>query len=208
MNPLKKQPNKPRIVAVSGAIAAGKDTLANYLVQRHQVVAIEVGAFARQLSDETAVTKPSYDPAVKRLASLGAEYLMQRIVSEIVRGNEWRAEAFVVTGVRTPAEAFVLKERFGADILLTSVRVGDQNVRYERFLQRHVDVTPVTLQEFARQDTQMKSESALTETQKLADLTLWNNGLLEAFYQQIETNLVPYLFPVRGSSAAHDDLMD
>ena len=41
------QNKKTRVVAVIGPIAAGKDALADYLVQQYQAMAVEVGAFAR-----------------------------------------------------------------------------------------------------------------------------------------------------------------
>lgn len=57
----------PRVVAAIGTLAAGKDVLADYLAQRYQVMAIEVGAFARQLAKEANEDGPHlrYDISAK-----------------------------------------------------------------------------------------------------------------------------------------------
>ena len=64
------QNKKTRVVAVIGPIAAGKDALADYLVQQYQAMAVEVGAFARQLTRDAAENEPylQYDVSAKSLA--------------------------------------------------------------------------------------------------------------------------------------------
>ncbi len=187
----------PRIVAVVGPMASGKDALADYLVQRHQVMAIEMGAFARELAKDAAEDEPylQYDVSAKRLTGHGPEYIMQRLVSEIRKNEQWQVDALVITGVRTPAEAAVLQAQFGTDVLLVYVRVGSPEKRYERVNERDFATDPANMQDFLQQDAQMKTENALGETAVLADTTLWNNGSLEDYYRQIETQVVPHLFP-------------
>jgi dephospho-CoA kinase len=191
------QNKKPRVVAVIGPIAAGKDALADYLAQQHQVMVVEVGAFARQLTRDAAQNEPylQYDVSAKSLANREPGYIMRRLVAEMTETGEPQAEALVITGVRTPAEATVLKDHFGPDLLLTYVKGGGPKQRYERVEKRDFATDPNDFVEFAQRDEQMKSENALEETIALADVTLWNDSTLESYHRQIETHIVPHLFP-------------
>jgi dephospho-CoA kinase len=192
-----KQNKQPRVVAIIGTMAAGKDVLTDYLVQQYQVMAVEIGAFARQLAKEADENGPHlrYDVSVKSLAEQEPEYIIRQLVAEMLETGERPTNTLVITGIRTPAEAAVLKEHFGSDLLLACVRVGDQNVRYERVQARDFATDPDDFHAFAEQDEQMKAENAMAETSALADVTLWNDGSLETYQQQIETYIVPHLFP-------------
>ena len=191
------QNKKTRVVAVIGPIAAGKDALADYLVQQYQAMAVEVGAFARQLTRDAAENEPylQYDVSAKYLAGREPGYIIRRLVAEMTETGEPQTDALVITGVRTPAEAAALKDHFGPDLLLTYVKGGGPKQRYERVEKRDFATDPDDFAAFVQHDEQMKSENALEETIKLADVTLWNDRTLKAFYQQIETHIVPHLFP-------------
>lgn len=191
------QKRKPRIVAVVGSIASGKDALIEYLVERYRVMAVEIGSFARQLAREADEDEPhlQYDVSAKNLADHEPEHIMQRLVVELTEKEERPSDALVITGVRTPAEAATLKDHFGPDLLLTWVRVGNKKVRYERVKARDFPTDPDDFEEFVEQDEQMKAENAMEETAFMADVTLWNDGSLETFHQQIENYVVPHLFP-------------
>lgn len=190
-------PMKPRVTAVVGAKAAGKDELAQYLVKQYGVLAIEVGAFARKLEKEIDEEEPhiQYDPSAKKLAPFGAEYVMSRLIAEITENESLQTDALVITGVRTPAEATALKARFGSKLQLVYVKVGDQKIRYERAKERDFATDPNGFQEFVQKDERLKSDHALAKTAALADITLLNNDTLDSYYQQIESHIVPHLFP-------------
>ena len=191
---LKAKQHPSKIVAVVGALAAGKDALADYLLQQHSVVVVEVGAFARQLAEEADKADPQlYDVSAKKMAEHGSEYVISRLVEEISQNEEWQTAPLVITGVRTPAEAIALKEQFGSDLLLTYVRVGDQAARYDRVQQRDLTSDPDDFQEFVEQDESLKAEFSLDNTAELADVVLWNSGSLDEFHSQIETKIVPHI---------------
>lgn len=194
MKPQKEVHYSPKIVAAIGATASGKDVLADYLVVQYDVVAVEVGAFARRL----AKGKDSHvrdDASLRELADYEPEYVIYRLVAEIRDNDDPPASALVITGVRTPAEAAELKAQFGSDLLLAFVKVGDPKIRYERTKKRNFATDPDDFHSFKQQDEQLKKAYVLEETAVFADTILWNNGSLEAFCQQIETQIVPHLFP-------------
>jgi dephospho-CoA kinase len=201
MKKTNNQKSEPPILAIVGALAVGKDTMAQYLVQHYPVMAIEVGAFARQLFEETAEEKSflGYDIAAKRLTQHGPEYVMERLISEMIENSFWHTDALVITGVQTPAEAAVLKDQFGSQMLLADIRMRNQTLRYNRLLQRNLASDPDSAQEIRQQDEELQSKYDLAETFNLTDITLWNDGSLEEFYQQIETQIVPFLFPAKSA---------
>lgn len=183
-----------KIVAVVGALAAGKDALADYLQQRYAVVAVEVGEFARQLAEEADKddAKP-YDATAQKLAEHGPEYVIARLVEEMSQNDEWQSKPLIITGVRTPAEAKALKEQFGSNLLLSYIRVGDQAARFDRVQQRDLTTDPDDFEEFVQQDESLKADFALENTVELADVILWNNGSLDEFHRQIEAEIVPHI---------------
>ncbi len=183
-----------KIVAVVGALAAGKDALADYLRRQYAVVAVEVGQFARQLAEEADKedAKP-YDATAQKIAEHGPEYVITRLVEEISQNEEWRSRPIIITGVRTPAEAQALKEQFGSNLLLSYIKVGDQTARYDRVQQRDLTTDPDDFEEFVQQDESLKTDFALENTVELADVVLWNSGSLDEFYRQIEAEIVPHI---------------
>jgi dephospho-CoA kinase len=199
---LKARQLPSKIVAVVGALAAGKDVLANYLLQRHSVVVVEVGEFARQLVEEAdKADAPHYDVSAQKMAEHGPEYVITCLVEEMSQNEEWPTAPLVITGVRTPAEVIALKEQFGSNLLLAYIRVGDQAARFNRVQQRDLTTDPDDFQEFIQQDESLKVDFSLNNTAELADVVLWNNGSLDEFYDQIEAEIVPHILNQTGDGA-------
>jgi dephospho-CoA kinase len=187
---------KPRVVAVVGAKGAGKDELADYLVQEYGVLAVEVGEFARKLARDANKDEPlCYDVSAKNLAEYGPEHVMQQLVAEILESEQRAPQALIIMGVRTPAEAAVLKDNFGSDLLLVYIKVGDQATRYERVQKRDFATDSGDFEKFVQEDEQLKSDYSMATTAALADIILWNQGSLPAYHQQIKTHIVSHLFP-------------
>lgn len=193
----------PRIVALSGTKGAGKDELVHYLVQQYGVPAIDIGEFSRQLAEEAAKKDGShlrYDVSSRNMAEHGAAYIMQQLVAELTQRGQSTERVLLITGLLTPAEAAVLKENFGDDLLLAFVRVGDQKARYDRLQDRNRETDPNDFQDFVAEDEHLKDDYALNETAALADVILWNNDTLTNYHALIETHLVPHLFPEKGDN--------
>lgn len=193
-----REAKETRVVAVIGSKAAGKGELANYLGHHYGVTAVEVGQFARRLAFEAEDGEEEpllrYDTSAQTLAAYGSEQIVRWLVAEIVKNDQQQRNLLVITGVRTPAEAVVLKEHFGSDLLIVYVKVGDQKTRYERSQERGYVSDPVDFQDFVQKDNELKSTYSLAATESIADAILQNDGSLANFYQQIETQVVPHLF--------------
>lgn len=192
-----KSESTPRVAAIIGPKAAGKDELVRYLREQHGVPAIEVGRFARELAGQSKEDQAplQYDTVAQKLTEYGTEYIITQLVSQIAqRGDRW-TNVLVVTGVRTPAEATALKAHFGSDLLLAYVKVGDVNTRYQRAKARDFATDPDDLSAFLGQDEALKEDFSLAQTADLADTILWNDGSLDNFHRQIEDRLLPHLFP-------------
>ena len=191
---LKAKQQPPKIIVIVGALAAGKDVLAHYLRQRHAAVVVEVGAFARQLAEEADKGELKlYNASATKMAKHGPEYVLTCLAEAIRQNEAWQTAPLVIMGVRTPAEAVALKEQFGSNLLLTSIKVGDPAARYDRIRQRDRTSDPVDFQEFIQKDETLKAEFLLDNTAELADVVLWNKGSLPEFYDQIEARIVPYI---------------
>jgi dephospho-CoA kinase len=188
------------VVAVIGPRAAGKDELAHYLRERYGVPAIEIGRFARELAGEAGDNRAhrQHETVARELAEYGTGTIMTRLLAEVTESGQPRPTALVITGVYTPAEARALKAHFGRDLLLAYIKVGDLRARYRRAQERDFPSEADDFQSFQEEDKALQEERALARTAELADTTLWNDGTLEQFWQQIEANLVPHLLPAAG----------
>ena len=198
------RPQRPRVVAVLGLAGAGKNELAGYLTRRYNALDVEVGAFARALAAHATADEPymRYDLSAKKLADLGPAQLLSRLVLDIWQRQETAAQTVIITGVRTPAEAFLLRERLGEHLLLVFVDVTDDETRYERIRQRNFASDPEEFRVFQQHDQRLRAEFALLKAQELADLILWNDSSLANFFRQIEQELVPELKLAQIETAA------
>lgn len=189
--------NKPRVVALVGPRAAGKTSCARYLAEQHGVQTIEIGAFARKLAEEAGSDQPHlrHDVADKQLGEYGPGYVMLQLVADLVENNRQRTSALVITGIRTPAEAALLKAGLGPLLQLVYVKVDDAEARFARMRLRDFATDFDTLPDFIAEDERLKRDFALAQTARLADVILWNNASLSDFYRQIETHIVPHILP-------------
>lgn len=184
-----------RFIVVTGTIAAGKDELANYLMDRHQVQVLEVGEFARQLgeADEQEQAELNYDVTLEELAEAESEEIMRQLIMALNHDHEQYKNGLVIMGVRTPAEISLLKEQLGSELLTVYIQVGNQTARYERTQARNFPTDSDDMSTFIDKDDEQKLEYGIMSLADLADVILWNNHSLPAYYQQIEIHVVPHL---------------
>jgi dephospho-CoA kinase len=162
------EPKQLKTVAVVGHISPAKEELVDYLRQRHGVTTMAVGEIAREFAARTGDEPPTDAPSghnvsEKRLAQLGPEHFMRRVI-EAIEENKWNWDTLAVTGIESAATAQALKEHFGSDFILVHVRDGTE-----------------------------KDDAQMNQISGQADVTLEKTRSREAFHKQIETQIVPHL---------------
>lgn len=179
------------IIGLTGPNGAGKGVVAEFLKQR--------GFMSLSLSDVLR------DELKSRNMSVTRDHL-------VLVGNELRAESghgvlaqkvlkrmdhdknYVVDSIRNPSEVHTLKQR--SDFILVLVDAALET-RFKRIRDRSRESDPQTFEEFVRLEHKEKSsinpaDQQLDKTALLADVTVNNDGALEALHDQIVQALKRY----------------
>lgn len=178
-----------KVVGVVGRNGSGKDELLEYLNEHCDLTILSAGDVARQIAEKEglpATRENLHQISQDYIDRYGEEFFMERLVDQMQ--EEWNAVG--ISGIRTPADARVLREEFGDDFLLVHVQVGDTAKRFERVCERGKERDPQSYEAFLRQDQEEIDSFDLDETIRRADLTIENDASLEAFYRRIRESIM------------------
>jgi dephospho-CoA kinase len=179
-----------KVIGVVGLNGSGKDELVDYLHQRYGVPVLSAGDIARDIAAEEGVypTRANlHDISQRYIAQYGKDYFMKRLIERIEK-KRWKAVG--ITGIRTPTDVRTLQDHLGEDFFLVHVEVSDPRIRYERIKQRGEARDPRTYEEFLQQDKTEEAIFHISEAIQYADITISNNGSLEAFHRKIKESVV------------------
>jgi dCMP deaminase len=179
------------IIGLTGPNAAGKTEVGQYLKSR----GFEYYSLSDAIREEAAkrggeITREVLIDAGNELrARFGPGVLAERILQRLEPDRN-----YVVDSIRNPAEVEALRRR--KDFTLLAVQ-ADRKIRFERSCARGREGAAQTLEQFAREEereleSKDPASQQLVATQRLADLTLYNNGSLEELHRQLDT-LLPRL---------------
>lgn len=173
-----------KILGFTGMIGCGKDTAADYLLEKKSGAKIK---FSASLTD---VLKRIYLPTERKnyqvLSRVLRESFGQDLLSKIVASDakESPEELVVIDGIRRPMDIEHLKNIEGFKLIAIEV---EQSIRYERVKKRgdKVGESEKTWEDFQKEDL-AETEITIPEIMKQADITLDNNGSLEDFYKELD----------------------
>lgn len=172
------------IIAVTGYIASGKDTLAKKLIQQ--------GYKHLSLSD---ILREQLQPPITReaLAQLGNDMREQHGDSVLAQEAIKRIDDtdWVISSIGRVAEAKYLKEHAQATIIFVT---ANQDVRYQRLTQRNDTEDILSYEDFLIQEQREatganKNFREFDNLKEYADIIIENNGTLEEFHKRIDTVL-------------------
>lgn len=181
------------ILGITGTDGAGKGTVVEYLANKHSFVHFSARAvieeeIARQGLPNTREQMRKTGNALR--AAHGDDVLVARPLEQIAAQN---IEHAVIESVRALAEVETLKAHGG---ILLAVD-ADQQLRYERIMERKSSSDQVSFAEFQKQEALEMNDSDPHGMQKAkvmaaADHTLSNDNNLDVLYEQIENFLREY----------------
>lgn len=172
-----------KVVCVTGMPAAGKEEF--------QIVAMDLGYTVVRMGDvvrdearnrglpitDAAVGGMAHDERAKHGVAIWAERTLPRV----------RGERVLIDGLRSPAELEVFRKAFGEDLIVFGVRAS-QATRWERVQRRQRPDDAKTFEEFERRDAR-ELGWGLEDVVASADITIVNEGPLEAFYARVREEL-------------------
>lgn len=172
------------IIGLAGQIASGKDTVANYIVEKYGGVSL---SFSDPLRD---ILKIAYLPIVRENFAWLAQSLINKfggdVISKIIgkKIEDSDKQIFVLPNIRREDDASYFKDWPG--YILVGIETDDK-LCYERLIKRgqKEDDKTKTWEEFLK-DRQLSTEVEIESLIKKSSIILNNNGSLEDLYKQID----------------------
>ncbi len=176
-----------KILGITGEMASGKGTVADYLINKKDGVGYRFSSILRDLGkrlylDETRENLQKMSTAVRE--SFGQDILCKVIYKDVEKDQ---SELIVIDGVRREQDVqeFSKLKEFKLVYIET-----DLKKRFERIKQRaeNSDDRNKTFEEF-QADHQREAEQEIKKLKNQADFIIDNNGSFEDLYQQINNIL-------------------
>lgn len=176
------------IIGLTGTFASGKDTVADYLVEKYGFDAIGTGDIVREYTkqDNLANTRDSQREISNKLrANNGSEFLVSEAIKRLKGLNK------VISGIRDVDEVKFLKNKPNSFLIAVDAPI---ELRFQRMQARNRGDDPKTLEEFSEKEKK-EMGSGLSADRKMqnisyciktADFTINNVGSLEELHKKVD----------------------
>ncbi|MDR3344613.1 MAG: AAA family ATPase [Oscillospiraceae bacterium] len=181
------------VIAAVGKNGTGKDFFLEYLAKTYALPLISIGDVVRELAvgDGLELTRDNlHKTSQKYMSAHGQTFFPSQICEKIKASGR---PHYLVSGIRPPSDVQVLKDAFGTDFLLADVVISDDEVRYARMAARGSARDNVGTDEFRRLDAQEESIFRTSESEKMADVLLKNDGTAEDFFAAADAFYAKYI---------------
>jgi len=176
------------IVGLSGLLASGKDTVADYLQNKEGFQHISLSEILREVIRDRGleVNLENLTKVGNSLASNeGPQFLVEKALDRLDLSRD-----AVISSVRQPGEIERLKKEQNFFMIFV---VADSKTRFERLLKRNRLGDTKNFDDFLKiEQKQMDGKSGgmdLNRCREMSDFVLSNNGTLEEFERKIADSL-------------------
>ncbi len=175
-----------QIIAITGSICSGKDSLKDYLIKKHKYKAVKLGNILRGEAKERGikVNRDNLYELSKKLNKYDPCFLVKKAVAEAEK-REW--EKILIVDIRKEAEIKCLRRRFKRQLKFIQIDASQQ-VRFKRIKARRRRGDPKTLADFKKLDAKEFKRFGLKKLFQYADFVIINNDGYESLYT--ETDLI------------------
>ncbi|GHS97268.1 hypothetical protein FACS189421_03760 [Bacteroidia bacterium] len=174
------------ILGAVGKNATGKDYFLEYISKKYSIPMFSVGDVVRELAlkDGLEHTRENlHKTSQKYMTQFGQDFFPNQIVAKI---KELDINKVLVSGIRPLSDVVALKSAFGSDFILVDIVVADDNIRFERMKKRGSARDPLTKDKFLEHDRHEEELFHTSETEKMADFIVYNDGTAEEFDLSID----------------------
>jgi len=172
------------IIGLVGEIAAGKDTVAEYLSQKYQAQTISFSQPIRDILDRLYLPQSRINMMTlgNTLREAFGQDLFSKTISREVK--ESSAEIIILPNIRLESDLAFLDSEPG--FILVSI-LADQKIRFKRLTNRrqNPDDQTKTWEQFLA-DSNLNTEIHIRELAGQATHQIDNNGTKDELYRQIE----------------------
>lgn len=172
------------IIGLVAQKLAGKDTVAEYLIQKYGAVSYAGGHILNDILKvlgQEVSRENETKLAVNLRQAFGEEVLNSAILNRLQGA---RAELKLINGIRRPKE-FIQAQQVG---VRTVYIYASPEVRFARYKNRQekIDDGILSFDEFVQQDEQSPTEKDIVTVGEQAEFRLENNGELVDLYAQVD----------------------
>lgn len=172
------------ILGLTGPIAAGKEVVKKYLIEKYQAKDCKFSTPLRDVLNRISI--PVSRENMQKLSTIlrtgFGEDLLAKIIAEDSKNLE--SEIVVVDGVRRPTDISYLEEL--PNFFLIKIE-ADSELRYERMVKRNENPgdSNKTYENFLK-DHESEADSLVPVVMKKAKFSIDNNSSLEDLYRQVD----------------------
>ena len=181
------------VLAAVGKNGTGKDFFLEYVAKTYGFPMISIGDVVRELAakDGLELTRDNLHATSKKyMAANGQTFFPEMIVKKI---KESDSPNFLVSGIRPPSDIEVFKKAFGDKFVLVDVVISDDEVRYQRMLARGSERDGKSIEKLRENDLHEEEIFHTSESEKMADYIMKNDGTVEDFYAGVKDFYDNYL---------------
>jgi len=175
---------KKTILGITGEIASGKGTVAEYLIKEYNATSYRFSTMLRDVARRMYLEETREN--LQKLSTIFRENFNDNLLSMVIC-KDVKADdnnLIVIDGVRRKADIEFLKKLSGFKLVYME---ADMQTRYERIIKRgeNLDDNNKTLKEFEK-DHQREAELQIKDLKNKADIIIDNNGTFEDLYKQVD----------------------
>ncbi|MDR2524839.1 MAG: AAA family ATPase [Oscillospiraceae bacterium] len=181
------------VIAAVGKNGTGKDFFLEYLAKKYALPMTSIGDIVRELATKDGLERTRenlHATSQKYMGMHGQTFFPEQIVRKIRKSG---ASVYLVSGVRPLSDVQFLKEQFGKEFLLVDIVISDDEVRYARMLARGSDRDGGSAEKLREYDAGEEALFHTSESEKLADVVIKNDGDVEDFYAATEAFYEAYI---------------
>ena len=173
------------VIAITGLIGSGKDSVAEYIIEKHGYQQIDFGNIAREFTKKTGreVTRKNIQKTRKELNVTHGKDIFSKEVINIIKKNNW--QKIIITGFRHLEDLELIKEEFGNNLIFLSIKT-DEKIRFERLKKRSSPRDPSTLKEFQEQERNEEEIFDIKELMMMVNFIIDNSGTKEELHNKID----------------------
>ncbi len=183
------------VLAAVGKNGTGKDYFLEYVAKKYNLPMISIGDVVRELAakDGLELTRENLHKTSKKyMDANGQTFFPEQIVKKIKESDNL---IYLVSGIRPLSDVRYFKDAFGEKFVLVDVVISDDMVRFGRMLARGSDRDGTSIEKLKENDAGEEKLFQTSETEKMADYIIKNDGTAEDFYAAIEDFYTKYLLP-------------
>ena len=181
------------VLAAVGKNGTGKDFFLEYVAKTYGFPMISIGDVVRELAtkDGLELTRDNLHATSKKYMSENGQDFFPKMIVEKIKESD--TPNFLVSGIRPPSDIAVFKEAFGDIFVLVDVVISDDEVRYQRMLARGSERDGKSVEKLRENDIHEEEIFHTSESEKMADYIMKNDGSVEDFYAGVKDFYDNYL---------------